>query len=123
MFEYPQTSYGTVYTTLCALTGSGLHESDLHSMVFKVGLWKTAETRNSEVINFLESENISYSIVYYSTADDQRAALADGEVDMISGLSLSPVDNTRIIAKFAARPYFLPRPKAIPSLLNSLTLR
>lgn len=32
-----------------------------------MGLWKTAETRNTEVLNFLESENITNEIRYYET--------------------------------------------------------
>lgn len=121
MFEYPQTSYGTVYTTLCALSSSGLHESELHtSEKFRIGLWETAETRNAEVINYLNAENVSYEAVYYPTADEQRKALANGDVDLISSLSLSPVENTRIIAKFAARQYYFAATKGNTDLIEQL---
>ena len=50
-----------------------------------------AETRNSEVLTFLKSENLPYQITYYDTADAQQQALIDDEVDMISSVSLSPI--------------------------------
>lgn len=121
LFEYPQTSYGMVYTTLCALSNSGLHESDLHSTsTFTVGLGETAENRNAEVLNYLDSESISYTIRYYPTSQEQREALTNGEVDMISSLSLSPVENTHIIAKFAARPYYFAATKGNSELTKQL---
>ena len=43
--------------------GNNLHNTG----VLRVGLWKTAETRNTEVLNFLESENITNEIHYYET--------------------------------------------------------
>lgn len=47
---------------------SSLWENNLHNTgVLRVGLWKTAETRNTEVLNFLESENITNEIHYYET--------------------------------------------------------
>lgn len=59
LFEFPESSYGTVYTTLNALSAGSLRENSLHDVeLLRVGLWKTAETRNSEVMAFLKSENI-----------------------------------------------------------------
>ena len=40
-----------------------------------MGLWKTAETRDTEVLNFLESENITNEIHYYETY--QRTSYLD----------------------------------------------
>ena len=106
MFEMPENSYGTVYTTLCTLTTSRLRENNIKSMKpLRVGLLEKTETRNNEVFSFLSGESIEYSAFYYQTAAQQRQALYDGEVDVISGLSLSPVANTRIVEQFAARPY------------------
>lgn len=121
MFEYPENSYGTVYTTLCAPLSSATRESDLHSArTFRVGLWEKAKTRNAEVENYLKSENISAEIIYYATSEEQQAALWSGEVDLISSLSLSPIDNTRIVAKFAARPYFFAATKGNTELVEQL---
>lgn len=121
MFEYPDTSYGTVYTTLCAPLTQNMRDSDLHSgTVFRVGLWEKAQTRNEEVLNYLQSENIPFEAQYYVSSDAQRQALWDGKVDMISGLSLSPVDGTRIVAKFAARPYYFVSTKGNTELIRQM---
>ena len=92
LFEFPENSYGTVYTTLCAKTTGNLRENNLFNQdLLKIGLWKQAETRNSEVLTFLKPENLPYQITYYDTADAQQQALIDDEVDMISSVSLSPI--------------------------------
>lgn len=121
MFEFPEHSYGTVYTTLNALTSSGLREQNIPTLdILRVGLWKKAETRNSEVIAFLDSENINYEITYYDEADAQKQALIDGKVDVISSVSLSPIANTRIVAQFAPRPYYFAAPKGETALAKEL---
>ncbi len=121
LFEYADNSYGTVYTTLCAPLSSTLREGGLHNgKLIKIGLWQQATTRNSEVLNFLEAENISYEITYYETQDEQQAALWNGDVDLISGLSLSPIANTRIVEKFAARPYYFASTKGNTKLIEEL---
>lgn len=121
LFEFPAHSYGTVYTTLCALVSSDFREHNLkdHNS-FRVGLWEQAQVRNSEVLAYLESENMPAQILYYETADAQKQALIDGEVDMISSVSLSPVTNTRIVAQFAARPYYFVSTKGNTALISRL---
>ena len=120
LFEFPENSYGTVYTTLNALSTGSLRESGLHSVEkLRVGLWETAATRNSEVMTFLESENISYEIVTYATAAAQQQALIDGNVDVIPSVSLSPVNNARIVARFAPRPYYFAATKGNTDLGSS----
>ena len=121
MFEYPENSYGTVYTTLCAPLTSTLRDSSLRAGQFvRVGLWEQAETRNAEVLNFLESENLSYQIYYYATQEEQMDALWAGNVDLVSSLSLSPITNTRIVEKFAARPYYFVSTKGNTELIAEL---
>ena len=121
LFDFPDNSYGTVYTTLCALTSSNLRENNIKSKgIIKIGLWKTATTRNEEVLNYLKTENMSYQIKYYESSDEQLKALQEGEVDVISGLSLSPIANTRIVEKFAARPYYFATTKGNTKLIKEL---
>lgn len=121
MFEYPENSYGTEYTTLCVDINSTIRRIETNSTTaIKIGLWETAENRNAEVINFLDMENVNYEIVYYPTSDAQLAALHNGEVDLISGGSLSPMENTRIISKFAARPYYFAATKGNTELIEQL---
>ncbi len=121
LFEFPEHSYGTVYTTLCARTSGNLRESSLADIkLLRVGLWESAETRNSEVMNYLETENIPYEIKYYSSSEAQKIALQTGEIDVMSSVSLSPVDNTRIVAQFAARPYYFAATKGNTELVKEL---
>ena len=121
MFEYPENSYGTVYTTLCALSTSGLREQNIgYQKHLRVGLWDHATTRNAEVIAYLEGEKLDYEIIYYSMAAEQKQALYDGKVDVISSVSISPIDNTRIVAQFAPRPYYFAATKGDTELVETL---
>ena len=117
----PEQSYGTVYTTLCALNDSKLREDNASSVTpLKVGLWEKASTRNAEVLSYLDTENFDYQVYYYQTAEEQLDALKTGEVDVISNVSLSPIEGTRIIEKFAPRPYFFASSKKNQDMINEL---
>ncbi len=121
MFDFPENSYGTVYTTLCAKSTGSLRENNLYNQeLIKIGLWEKAEVRNSEVLAFLQSENLPYEITYYATSAEQQQALVDDEVDVISSVSLSPVANTRIVAQFAPRPYYFATTKGNTELVQTL---
>ncbi len=118
---YPEQNYGTVYTTLCALESSNIREDNAASLkLLRVGLWEQAQTRNSEVISYLESENFNYELHYYKTSEEQYQALKNGEVDVISNVSLYPVSGTRIIEKFAPRPYYFASSKKNEALIEEL---
>ena len=121
LYEFPENSYGMVYTTLCALSTSSLRETNLQSrQPLVVGLWEQAETRNSEVLAFLNTEHYNYEIRYYATAQEQEQALRDGQVDVISSVSLSPITNTRIVEQFAARPFYFAATKGNTQLIQEL---
>ena len=116
-FEFPESSYGTVYTTLNALSSSSLHENNVQNVKeLRVGLWEQATTRNAEVLAYLESSNLNYTILYYDSSDAQYQALKDGKVDVVSSVSLSPFPNTRIIERFAPRSYYFAAPKGSTEL-------
>ena len=121
MFEFPKNSYGTVYTTLCALSTSSIRENTIFNVdLLRVGLWEVAETRNEKVLTFLKSENLPYEITYYETSEEQLEALNNGSVDVISSVSLSPVANSRIVAQFAPRPYYFASTKGNTELIRRL---
>ena len=89
---FPENNYGTVYMTLCALETSNIRENNAASKSqLLVGLWQQAQTRNAEVISYLDSQNFDYEIFYYQSVDAQYEALKKGQVDVISSVSLSPI--------------------------------
>ena len=121
LFEFPEHSCGTVYTTLCALNSSGLREHNLITQsLLKVGLWESAKTRNGEVLAYLEAEGLPYEVTYYQTAAEQKEALYNGEVDVITTVTLSPIANTRTVAQFAPRPYYFASTKGNTELVKKL---
>lgn len=114
-------SYGTVYTTLCALETSNLREDNASAKnPLKVGLWEQAKTRNKEVISYLKSENFKYKLYYYQTAKEQYEALKEEKVDVISNVSLYPIEGTRMIEKFSPRPYYFASSKKNKQLMKEL---
>ena len=72
------------------------------------------------MLSYLDSESIPYEIVYYETADAQKQALIDGDVDVISSVSLSPIANTRVVAQFAPWPYYFATTKGNTELIQTL---
>ena len=120
-YLFPQKSYGTVYTVLYALESSDLREENAKLRdELRVGLLKDAETRNREVTEYLNSENFNYKLRYYDTEEEQYQALLNEEVDVISGVSLSPVAGARIIEKFSPRAYYFAASPGNIDLVNEL---
>ncbi len=119
--EYPQLSYGSVYTTLCALsTGSIRNENVFLQSSLHVGLLEDTESRNEEVMEYLDAQKAEYKISYYEDEEALMLALKDGEIDVIAGISLSPVKGTRIVKKFAPRPYYLVAARGNTALLEQV---
>lgn len=120
-FEYPEMSYGTVYTTLCALNTSSLREENINlQSPLRVGLLAQAETSNKEIQNYLDAEKFNYTLLYYQDDEALQQALQEGEVDVISGASLSPVSGTRVVKNFNPRPYYFVSTKGNTALLLQL---
>ena len=120
-FLFPQKGYGTVYTTLSALETSDLRENNAKLLAtLRVGLLKDADTRNQEVVDFLDSEDFKYKLYYYETEDEQYQALLDEEVDAISGISLSPISGTRVVEKFSPRSFYFAVTPGDTELVNEL---
>ena len=72
MFEMPENSYGTVYTTLCALTTSRLRENNIKSVKpLRVGLLEKAETLYTTY--FRSADDV------FALSEEQRNLLAQME--------------------------------------------
>ena len=121
LFEFPENSYGTVTTTLCALESSDIRENSADMKhPLKVGLWEKASSRNGEIITFLHSENFDYRLIYYDTYEEQYQALLDGTVDVISSVSLSPIEGTRVVEQMSPKPYYFVSAKGNTELIREL---
>lgn len=70
--------------------------------------------------DYLNSEGIQAEIHYYDTSDAQMEALHSGKVDLVSAVSMSSPTNTRILAKFAPRPYYFVSTKGNAELIEQL---
>lgn len=120
-YLFPQRSYGTVYTVLYALETSDLREDNAKLLSeLRVGLLKDADTRNQEVADYLNSENFNYKLRYYETEEEQYQALLDEEIDVISGVSLSPISGARVVEKFSPRAYYFAASPGNIDLVNEL---
>ncbi|MDD4850439.1 MAG: transporter substrate-binding domain-containing protein [Gemmiger sp.] len=108
MFEFPQNSYGGVYTTLSVLENDvNINATNFRNISpLRVAVYQKATTRNREVEEFLKKEGVDYRFVYCDSLPAQMDALNSGKADAVSGISLSHFIGTRTIATFAARPYY-----------------
>ncbi len=120
-FAYPKLSYGSVYTTLLALNTSCLGDGNIFLQnPLRVGLLEEAENRNKEIQEYLEAQKAEYRLCYYESDEALTEALKNGEVDVISGVSLSPVKGTRIVKRFAPRPYYFAAAKENTALMDEM---
>ena len=76
--------------------------------------------RNSEALAYLSTSGLNYEIVYFDKAVDQKNALYNGEVNLISSVSLSPAANNRTVAQFAPCPYYFAATKGNTDLIKKL---
>lgn len=121
MLEFPELSYGTVYSTLCALETGSLREDNLNlQSCLRVGLLAKANNTNTEVKRYLHSENYAYTLSYFKDDEALREALEQGTVDVITGGSLSPVGGTRIVARFNPRSFYFAATKGDTELTEQL---
>lgn len=106
-FLFPENSYGTVYTTLCALETSNIREDNAVVQIpLRVGLLRQADTRNAETISYLDREHFTYEVTYYESEEERYDDLKNGKIDVVTSVSLFPIPGTRIVEKYASRPYY-----------------
>ncbi|NCB93997.1 MAG: transporter substrate-binding domain-containing protein [Clostridia bacterium] len=121
MYEFPENNYGVVYTTL-----SSLEKGPLSSINFvkcnplRVAVYAEATTRNQEVEKYLEQLGISYELVKCKDSEEQMQMLEDGKADVLSSITLSYFEGTRILAEFAPRPYYFVTTKGNTELMDEL---
>ena len=120
-FDFPESSYGTVYMTLSALGTGSLREKNVYPHEqLKVGVVTGEDESNAKVGKYLDDEGIDYELCFYDNDAKLQQALKDGEVDLISGVSFMPVNGTRVVSYFAPRPYYFAVSKGNTELAEQL---
>ena len=121
MFEFPEHNYGVVYTTLCALEKSNLTSVNFdEKSPLRVAVYKEATMRNEEVCDYLEQRNVEYELVDCDSTEEQIKMLREGKADVLSSITLSYFDGTRVVTEFAPRPYYLVSTKGNTELIQEL---
>ncbi|MDD2232034.1 MAG: ATP-binding protein [Sphaerochaetaceae bacterium] len=124
MFDFSSKDFIIVYTTLNSLASNfNVTDSSFANVdLLRVGVIKDAKTRNGEVEAFLAKEQVQYTLVPCENEDEQLALLEAGTVDVVSSISISPFQGTKVIAQFSPRPYFIAVTKGRTDLLSDIDM-
>lgn len=107
--QYPQESYGVVYTTLSVLEGNSELTETSYAIAdtLKVAVIDGADKRISEMDKFLKNTGVNYELVKCDDVDEQYNALVEERADALLRVSLSYIPGTKEITQFSPRPYYL----------------
>lgn len=122
-FDFPQSHYGLVYTTLSILE-SNITINEINFMnqatPLKVALLEKATQRNEETITYLDSIKANYELKYYSSLEEQIDALKKGDCDALSRVTLSFYPGTKTIAEYAPRPFYFATTKGNTAITEKI---
>ncbi|MDD3794437.1 MAG: transporter substrate-binding domain-containing protein [Lachnospiraceae bacterium] len=122
VYLYPENNYGMVYTTLEVLD-TNLNITEMNFMQvkpLKVAILKTAETRNSELEEYVRETGIDCEYIGCETTDEQIEALKNGSADAMLKVSLTFLPDLKQIAQFAPRPFYFASGKWNEELMSEL---
>lgn len=119
IYDFSDMSYGVVYTTLSTMESNAvIRESTFRTLdPLRVAVYEKAATRNGETADYLDSQSASYTFVNCKSPQEQLKKLKNGEVDAVTGVSLSYFQGTKTIAQYAPRPYYFAATKGKTELL------
>ncbi|MDD3336886.1 MAG: ATP-binding protein [Eubacteriales bacterium] len=122
VYDFCETSYGVVYTTLSALeNNTSVSEDTFRGLSpLRVAIYDQATTRNNELVEYLSKEGVTYELVPCKSRQEQVQALENQTADVASSISLSYFTGTKTLARFAARPYYFATTKGNADLLREL---
>ena len=121
-YDFCDNSYGLVYTTLAARENNTSVSEDNFRQIspLRVAVYDKANTRNAELEDYLKKEGVVYELVPCASVQEQMDALENGTADVVNNVSLSNYSGTKIIASFAARPYYFAATKGNTELVSEL---
>lgn len=107
LYAYPGNNYGNAYTTLIALKSHPDVMLQNNKESFRVAIYEKAVTRREELKSYCSALNIQYEEVLFDTEEGMYEALCSGDADFMLSISLELYSNTKVIAEFAGRPFYL----------------
>lgn len=121
-YLYPESNYGTVYTTLEALEGNVEVTEANYTLqnLLRVAVLKTATQRNAELDSFAAASNMSIEYVYCDSSTEQLAALENGTADVLVNVSLNFLAGTKTIVEFSPRPFYFVSTKGNEDIIAEL---
>ncbi len=125
LYDFPEFSTGASYTTLFTLEDSTrFNVGDYQTYNgMRVGMFQTAAKRKKKLEQFCEINGIKdVTTVSYATGADLVRALEENEVDAILLSDMDHLDNSRVIARFAADPFYFAIAKGKTDLVNGFNM-
>lgn len=122
MYLYPEHNYGMVYTTL-EILDSNIEITEMNFMQMKplkVAVLETAETRNSELEEYVREADMDCEYIVCETTDQQIEALKNGSADAMLKVSLTFLPDLKQIVQFAPRPFYFAAGKGKEELVAEL---
>lgn len=125
LFDFPEYDCGATYTTIATLkSNTQISESNYETLEgIRVGVFETATSRIKKFEEFCEAHDIeNIEVVKYNLTSDDilHEALKNGEVDAILAGDLLVNSDERIVAKFAATPYYFATNKGNTDIIKDL---
>lgn len=121
-YDFPEYSSGATYSTLSVLSENKKYSQTDYKTFdgMIVGVLKTSKKRILNFESFCKINAIDAELKYYDSEEEQIEALKNNTVDAILGNDLRVFEDTRIIAKFAANPYYFATTKGNYKIIRKL---
>lgn len=122
IFDFVGYSVGTVNTTLETFrndTSTWLQGADIRQRI-KVATMEATGARVEEMLAYCRMNRITPEIVVCDSQEGQLQAMREGRADALLNVSISPLEETKIVAKFAPRPFYCAVTKGRTDLVNEL---
>ncbi|MBQ8627474.1 MAG: transporter substrate-binding domain-containing protein [Agathobacter sp.] len=107
MYDYSELDFGTEFTILVTKEGrEDLYYEDYERFEgMKVAVLKDYPL-TEYFISYMETHDFESDLVYFSTIDESKKALNDGEVDAIVTSIMDMEEDQKLLARFSPQPFY-----------------
>lgn len=88
----------------------------------KIGVWENAKQTTADMVKFLDTNSIDYTLVTFAKIADIRTALKNKEIDAILSRDTLEHGGQRIVASFAPMPYYFAVANGNPDIVSKLNM-